>query len=186
MIEEIENITLQEMFLLPNDKLISYYRLLRFLNTKNIYNNIKIDSILMLPFKDIVQIKKLAAVQTYQSITAMFEGVFNISSKKQARIKILDYFPCLNFILNGIEQINELEATRLASEPKEDLIIAGVEILNQYGVLTTIDALAGGDILKWREIECMPWQLVFTKLCMDKDKAEIQDNYVEIIKNKNK
>jgi hypothetical protein len=43
--------------------------------------------------------------------------------------------------------------------------------MGKYGVLNTIDSLAK-DILRWVEIEKLPYMTVFTKLRMDNEKAK--------------
>ncbi|HNQ20436.1 MAG TPA: hypothetical protein PKI46_05185 [Bacteroidales bacterium] len=181
MIEEIENITIKEFFSLEENKLLELYRILRLIKSDGRH----IQSIQLLSYKDVVQLKQLCTIQTPINIIAIIEGVFEIPLKQQREMKLTEYFPLLNFVINGIEEIIEMEHIRLSSTAKDDLIMAGVELLNQYGDIATIDALAGGDILRWQQIELLPWQIVFTKLCMDKDKAQIQENYLEIIKNKN-
>jgi hypothetical protein len=40
------------------------------------------------------------------------------------------------------------------------------------GVLNTIDSLAKEDILRWVEIEKLPYMTVFTKLRMDNEKQK--------------
>jgi hypothetical protein len=44
--------------------------------------------------------------------------------------------------------------------------------MGKYGVLNTIDSLAKEDILRWVEIEKLPYMTVFTKLRMDNEKAK--------------
>jgi len=48
----------------------------------------------------------------------------------------------------------------------------------------TIDALAGGDILKYEQVLEMPYETVFVKLWYEKEMAEYQKRLHEIIRNK--
>jgi hypothetical protein len=43
--------------------------------------------------------------------------------------------------------------------------------MGKYGVLNTIDSLAKEDILRWVEIEKLPYMTVFTKLRMDNENS---------------
>lgn len=43
--------------------------------------------------------------------------------------------------------------------------------------MNTIDALAGGNILKWDDVLYTPYSDVFTKLMMNKTHIEIQRRY---------
>jgi hypothetical protein len=61
------------------------------------------------------------------------------------------------------------------------------ERMGKYGVLNTIDSLAKEDILRWVEIEKLPYMTVFTKLRMDNKKAKIAQEIAELQrKNKKK
>lgn len=56
---------------------------------------------------------------------------------------------------------------------------AGCEKLDKYGDFATIDALANGDITRYKEVEKMTISTVLVKLKYDSDKAEYQDRYAE-------
>ena len=185
MINELENITVLQFFSLPMDELLQQYNLLKMLRQSDTLKDKKADSILMQPYSMIVKLKKYYSNLTPEAMVAMVKMVFGIKNEVQMQFKIVEYFPAVNFIVNGLDKIIELEVKRLTSQPKEELIMAGVEKMQVYGDLNTIDQLAGGDMLKWNEIEKMPWQYVFTKLCMEKDRADIQESYSEIIRLKN-
>ena len=60
------------------------------------------------------------------------------------------------------------------------LELCGIEKLAKYGSLTVIDTLAGGNILKWKEVEKLPYKEVYVKLKMDKEKAAIQRAYTKL------
>lgn len=48
--------------------------------------------------------------------------------------------------------------------------------------MNTVDALAGGDILKWESIQQLPYEKVYVKLLMNKTSADYQEKYHEIIR----
>jgi hypothetical protein len=71
------------------------------------------------------------------------------------------------------------------------IVLINVEAVNakermgKYGVLNTIDSLAKEDILRWVEIEKLPYMTVFTKLRMDNEKSKNSTRNCRITK-KNK
>lgn len=186
MINEIENILVIEFFSLPQDEMVKQYNLLRMLKESDMLADKTATKMLMQPYAVIVNIKKLYANQTPENITKMVEIVFGLNHLQQMSFNVLSYFPALNFIMNGIQYISDIETKRLSAPENEDLVLAGIHKMRIYGDLNIINLLAGGDVLKWSEVEKLPYQHIFTKLCMDKDSAEIQENYNEIIRLKNR
>lgn len=51
---------------------------------------------------------------------------------------------------------------------------AGVERLNQFGIINVIDSLADGDLTKYEEVLQMDCNTVFTKMKMNIEKVKIQ------------
>jgi len=52
--------------------------------------------------------------------------------------------------------------------------------------MATIDALAGGDALKYEEAEQLPISVALFKLMYDKGVSEYQKRYAEVLKAKHK
>lgn len=90
------------------------------------------------------------------------------------------------WVKNQIEFINKIENAYLHSEPEPELISSGVHLLDEFGVMVTIDNLAGGDILKYDKIKALPYFEVYQKLKMDKVHNEIKNRYEKIIIEKSK
>ena len=104
-------------------------------------------------------------------------------------VSYLDHKKLLGFILwikDEMEAIITLENTYLSSEPDVDMQSAGIKELDQFGNINTIDQLAGGDVTKWKEIESLPYSVVFDKLYKTKIENQIQRKLGDIMKNKNK
>lgn len=184
MIDEIDDITVGEFFSLPPQRMRQMYDLLRNLREADTLSAHKAERMDMQPFSVIVKLKKSLQQHTAQTLMDAVTLVFKLAGDEQKQLKLTEYFPALNFIINGVEQIVKMEANRLSSTPKDELLACGIERMNAYGDLVTIDTLAGGDILKWSQVEAMPWRYIFTKLCMEKDRAEIQDNVDELMRSK--
>lgn len=90
------------------------------------------------------------------------------------------------FVKKELEYIQKLEELHLASEPDIDMVGAGIHNLNELGVLPTIHALAGGSVLKHREIEATPYYEIYQVLKLEKIQRDINRRYNEIIAAKNK
>lgn len=90
------------------------------------------------------------------------------------------------WVKNQIEFINKIENAYLHSEPEPELIASGVHLLDEFGVMVTIDNLAGGDILKYDKIKALPYFEVYQKLKMDKIQNEIKNRYEKIMTEKSK
>jgi len=110
---------------------------------------------------------------------------------QEKEISFIDHNKLLQFVLwikDEIESINELEKTYLVSDPDIDMISAGINELNQFGILNTIDQLAGGDILKWNEVKKLKYSDVFDKLYKSTIESRVQKklNQIMVLKNKSK
>lgn len=88
------------------------------------------------------------------------------------------------WILDSLEEINELENSQLSSIPEPEMINAGIENFNQFGIINIIDTLAFGDILKWKEIMELSYTDVFVKLKKNKLESEFNKKYHKIISSK--
>lgn len=181
MQDEIENITVAEFLQLPEDDLVQQFFLLRNIRPKAKYLDKEVPAVKNLAFKDVVMLKRL---RQKDQITSMVQGVFDITDEDIVKMEILTFFPLLNHILMGLDEIQKMEEMNLMSETEGELLAAGVDRMERYGELALIDQLAGGDFLKWGEVECEPYIKVFTKLCMEKDRSDIQKNYADIMRSK--
>ena len=81
--------------------------------------------------------------------------------------------------------LDHIESTNLSSNPDPKMAAAGIAQLDVMGILPIIDALAGGDILKYEAIEKLPYYKVYEKLKLNKINRDIDKRYQEIIKNTN-
>lgn len=78
------------------------------------------------------------------------------------------------------------ETGELQLDYDSDHVLAGIKRFEKYGINNTIDALAGGDMLKWEEVLLMPYGVVFMKLRMNKEKVLFQRNLRKVLENKQK
>ena len=67
------------------------------------------------------------------------------------------------WIQDQYKQIGLVEQKHLLTPPDIKLLNAGITDLDILGDVNLIDALAGGDILKWEAIEALPYEKIFDK-----------------------
>lgn len=94
--------------------------------------------------------------------------------------KASSYFRTINIIEENFNKIDEY-SKQLISDVDPLLILAGVDVLNKYGDINTIDAIAKYDVLRWKRVLKMDWWDVFIKLKKTKDENEVFKQY-EILK----
>ena len=91
---------------------------------------------------------------------------------------------CMLYIKDQIETINNIESDYLGHAPTPEQKAANIDRFNSYGPFLQFDALAGGDLLKIDEIKKLPYSVCFTKLKLEADRAEFQNDYNKIINDK--
>lgn len=123
------------------------------------------------------------------SIEGIFEAITLITGLPHKYIisfTILEFYGIISFMKAELIELSTLEIDNLA----DDTFDANTEAVNakqrmtRFGVLNVIDSLAKEDILKWTEIEKLPYLTVYTKLLMDKTKNDIQAEIAELQRKK--
>ena len=56
----------------------------------------------------------------------------------------------------------------------------------KFGAITTLDNLANGNVLLWDEIKALPYEVVYTKLLLNKTKTEYSERLRDIKTSKSK
>lgn len=95
-----------------------------------------------------------------------------------------DVFSISKFIISQVNAALKTESIELAFNPSSEQVRAGIDMFNQFGSMNTLDALAGGDILKYEQILLLPYNSVFLKLKMLNVQSKFKRNYEKIIKEK--
>lgn len=98
--------------------------------------------------------------------------VRNISTKEAIKFIL--------WIRDELEAIANLEKTYLVSSPSAKLFQAGINRLDQFGLMNTIDNLANGDVLKYDEVRKLRYNVVFDKQYRDIILKEIQEKLSKI------
>jgi len=108
-----------------------------------------------------------------------------VNEKMILKCQHTDFMYFLKWLEDQFKTLNEREE-QLNHDPKPELLEAGINELQVFGYLNVVDSLAGGDILKWKEISTLPYKEVYTKLLKEKVTNTIQERLLEIQKRKNR
>ncbi|PZR20884.1 MAG: hypothetical protein DI539_09435 [Flavobacterium psychrophilum] len=129
------------------------------------------------------------------SLEALFESitfVTNLTEEEVMELTILDYYGTLASIKKGLEIISLMEENELGDDEDDDAdeteilyrSVNASQRMARFGVMNTINCLAGGDITKFKAIEDLPFMVVFTKLVMNKTNEKINREVELLRKNK--
>lgn len=118
-------------------------------------------SLTELSFGEVTRIKKAVAGQNMQGVIEAIKTVYGV--KNPLKLSALRFYQCFNFLIDEVQNILKVEKSRYTTEPpwyEAKLQQAGVEDLAPFSDLLTVDTLAGGDILKYAEVEKLPYLTV--------------------------
>ena len=96
------------------------------------------------------------------------------------KIEVNQAMSFILWLIDEMKTIRELESTYLRSDPDVKLLQAGINKLDQFGLINTLDNLAKGDILKYDLIRELPYNVVFDKQYMEVVKADIEKKLSKI------
>lgn len=85
-----------------------------------------------------------------------------------------DFVKFLKHLKNEAEKIVELEK-RLGSEPTDELVNAGIDRLNAFGVVLVYYSISN-DPRDWDAISELPYNKIWTRMMLDKVNGDIQRN----------
>jgi hypothetical protein len=141
-----------------------------------------------LSFGDVTVIRNNFNEASIDSILESVKMVVDLTDKQIFQLTILEFYGIINYMKSELTDIANMEINELTDD-SFDINLETVnanERMSKFGVLNTIDSLAKEDILRWTEIEKLPYMTVFTKLTMDNTKNKIQQEIAELQKRKQK
>jgi len=150
---------------------------------KELYK-LKIQPIIELSFEQVTNIRNNFNEASIQGIIDSIAIITGLKNNNIERFKISVFYGIINSIKEQLEQITNIEINELTDD-EEDIDLLSVnasERMAKFGAINTIDSLANNDVLKWSEIEKLPYLTVFTKLKMDREKARINKEIMELQK----
>jgi hypothetical protein len=148
-------------------------------------NTYKAKELISQPFQNVMNIIKL--LQEGEVLKAVSIASKN---KKKTLLKLNsnDFLQFLKWLIEQSKIINNLFNSLSIDDFDEDSMMlqaSGVERLNKYNEIMIYYNIEKNPTA-WDSIGKMPFSTIFTKLSIDKDTSQIQKNYNNLIKSKNK
>lgn len=203
--EKITDYKLKDFFKITDANLINeYYFILELLKPVNLIDNpnynklkfwdkttsktIEIKPLMDLSFADVTNLRMAFNSNDIHSIIECVELVTGLKKNQILSFTITVFYGIINGITQQLLDISNMEINELTDDNYDPQLesIKAYERMSKFGAFNTIDSLAKEDILKWQEIEKLPYWLVFTKLKMDKERNDINRELQEIEKRKRK
>lgn len=123
---------------------------------------------------------------TEEGLNAILKSVAIMDESKPEWVRKRSWIETLkkfNAIVKGLEIISEKEKM-LEYEPTIYELEAGIEDYGQFGYFVTIDRLSGGDPLKYERVTKLPWNVIFSKLMLDRTDSDFRERYQKIMQRK--
>lgn len=130
-------------------------------------------------FAEVENIKRWLSNPTGQNISKAMQLVFDCPEDLLEDYKIITFFKALNHVNSQVEHIENMEREHLHSKPSLEMKEAGIERLNVFGALNTLDQLARDYHTTPMEVEKWSYGFVFAILRKRKIEAEVQKEYEE-------
>lgn len=194
---EVNNITLQKIYpfmlwmQVPFDYTIWSFPKSIILNGVELATNIDIKTH---TFGQKILLQKLKPHEFEKSLAIYFQPILNRCefNYEQSlyllceieKLKLSEVIPINNFLLNQLKKIMEKENAELSVPATAEQTRAGIKMFDEFGVNNTIDALAGGDILKYNKVLMMDYNTIFLKLKRNKLENKFKRNYQKIMEDK--
>lgn len=129
-----------------------------------------------LSWEQMIELKR--AVSQNKMIEALMV-VYRLEEREFIKLGVFNCFAVYKWITEQLKSIAEIEKQELYSEPTIEERNAGIEMLQPFDYVVSLDALAGGDVLKYNEILETPYSIIFRKQCLEKVKSQIQKNFIK-------
>lgn len=128
-----------------------------------------------LSFADVTNLRLGFNGNDIDKVIECIELVTGLKKKQILSFTITTFYGIINGIVQQLIEISNKEINELTDDYRDPIVesIKGYERMARFGTFNTIDSLAKGDILRWQEIEKLPYWLVFHKLMMDKENEQI-------------
>jgi len=121
---------------------------------------------------------------TWEDFFSSISTVIDKTEKELSNISLFTLQKVRLYCIEEITKINEIESNFLGHTPTVEEEQADISRFSSYGAFIQFDQLAGGDILKFKRIEKLKYNFCFTKLKLEADRSNYQQDYNNIVKNK--
>jgi hypothetical protein len=137
-------------------------------------------------YYEVDQIRNNFEEGSAQAIFDSIKLVLDVQDKEILNFTITTFYAIISKIRTNLIEVNNGEVNELLDDYQDEFLLAinANQRMAKFGVLNIIDSLANGDVLKWKEIEKLPYMVVFTKLRMENEKNKIQREINELQRKK--
>lgn len=110
--------------------------------------------------------------------------ITDYDKKKLGEMSIFKLQKARLYCIDEVKKINKIEVDFLghASSPEQEQ--ADISRFGPYGAFIQFDKLAEGNILKIEEIKKLKYEVCFTKLKLEADRADFMNDYNQIMSQK--
>lgn len=176
---KLRNITLVEFISLDSEQAEDYIFALKYCKESEPRD--------VLGFGDITK-KTFGDVKDLQYILTKSDAIDrimkNIGYESIKLMSVFDFFACYRYICSEIERVNTIENELLSHDPTPEEVEAGLEGFGRFSSILQIDSLAGGDVLKYKDVRALAYEDGLTKLALDKERNEYQRRFNKILTRK--
>lgn len=128
--------------------------------------------------------KKIQAFTNLDNPTKVLSVYSDIDEQIILQDNIEEVYGAYLYLLESINAIVERDNNALESSTTEEQKRAGIDMFNQLGDFNTIDLIAKDYNYTHREVELLPYNLIFLILFRMNISSKFEKNYSEIIKEK--
>jgi len=180
----LKNYTVEQFYMSPPDEEI-YTQVFKYIEPNNQIYHVQFKGFWSSPYEKYLTVKNLITKQPKGWEFDVIDACFGFTPEQQKNISAYTFFATMDYVSKDLLAILEKEKM-LVREPNFDLMEAGVDKLNKFGDILTVDSLARTYNTTWEEIGKWTYSKVFSILMLEKERAEIQEKYQKIIERKNK
>lgn len=166
-----------DFYTIPQDIDYGYYTsVCKSLSAKNKLFDKVVEYFNDLPFNIIITIENMFKNLHREPLIQVdiVSVVFQVDNDIIKKMGIFDFYPVFNYVYESYHNLILRESKVLNYEAEGDELEAGIDRFSKFGRLSTIDTLAGGDILKHEDVVNLKYSRIFTKLYLESEKAKFQ------------
>ncbi|MDI9257281.1 hypothetical protein [Flavobacterium sedimenticola] len=147
---------------------------------------LQIKDIRSLSFGKVNEIKMNLLEASDKSIFDTIKMLVDVEDYHILNFTITTFYGIISKIRKEIIEIKNAENNELVDEYEDEFlaVVNAKQRLEKFGVINDLDLLSKEDVLKWKEIEELPYMVVFTKLRLEKEKNKIKREVAELQKKK--
>jgi hypothetical protein len=182
MLDEIKNIKLKELGTLSQSEIEEYTKILKLLRPKAQLGFRKAKNLFEMTFAEVELMRRNVA--NPNGIHKAVALLFDCPEKLITDYRLVQFYHALNHLISQLEHLQNLEKINLRSPVKPEMKNAGVDKLDKFGALNTLDALAKEYSTNPMEVEQWKYGLIYSLMWKRKTEAEIDNNLREANKRK--